>query len=356
MPDQRGFAGSDMPQDVERLQDRPAGRRHLRARRRARRSSVSRWSATIGAARSPGGGAARRSAADAPGDRQRAASGRLPEEPDRGRRPARRLAIYHRLPHARASRRWSRRRASTGSSTRPSRGHVDLSKIPEAEKRQYIADWSQPGAFNAMLNWYRASRGHRAAAGRDRAAARLAAARLSERHGADARHLGHEGRALLPLQLDGLDELVDDLAIVRLPDAGHFAPWEAPRRGRRRARGPSLPGEAAASAARAMTQTRSRSRSAARLAAVQALYQQEMEGTPLARLLKEFHDHRLGATIEDATLSRGRARLLRRHRHRRRRPPRRDRRADRRPPRRGLDASSGSTGRCARSCAPAPTS
>ena len=49
-----------------------------------------------------------------------------------------------------------------------------------------------------------------------------------------------------------------------------------------------------------MSQTRSRSRSAARLAAVQALYQQDMEGTPLAQLLKEFHDHRLGATIEDA--------------------------------------------------------
>ena len=48
------------------------------------------------------------------------------------------------------------------------------------------------------------------------------------------------------------------------------------------------------------TTARSRSRSAARLAAVQALYQQEMEGTPTARLLKEFHDHRLGATIEDA--------------------------------------------------------
>ena len=49
-----------------------------------------------------------------------------------------------------------------------------------------------------------------------------------------------------------------------------------------------------------MTQTRSRSRSAARLAAVQALYQQDMQGTPVPRLLKEFHDHRLGATIEDA--------------------------------------------------------
>jgi N utilization substance protein B len=49
-----------------------------------------------------------------------------------------------------------------------------------------------------------------------------------------------------------------------------------------------------------MTAPRSRSRSAARLAAVQALYQQEMEGTPLPRLLHEFHEHRLGATIEDA--------------------------------------------------------
>ena len=48
-----------------------------------------------------------------------------------------------------------------------------------------------------------------------------------------------------------------------------------------------------------MSQVRSRSRSAARLAAVQALYQHDMEGTPVARLLHEFHEHRLGATIED---------------------------------------------------------
>jgi len=51
----------------------------------------------------------------------------------------------------------------------------------------------------------------------------------------------------------------------------------------------------------ATTPKRSRSRSAARLAAVQALYQQEMEGTPTARLLHEFHNHRLGATIEGET-------------------------------------------------------
>ena len=40
-------------------------------------------------------------------------------------------------------------------------------------------------------------------------------------------------------------------------------------------------------------------RSAARLAAVQALYQLEMEATPMTSLLDEFHMHRLGAEIED---------------------------------------------------------
>jgi len=44
---------------------------------------------------------------------------------------------------------------------------------------------------------------------------------------------------------------------------------------------------------------KSRSRSAARLAAVQALYQHMMEKTPVAQLLHEFHQHRLGAEIED---------------------------------------------------------
>lgn len=44
---------------------------------------------------------------------------------------------------------------------------------------------------------------------------------------------------------------------------------------------------------------RSRARAAARLAAVQALYQHEMEGTAIPALLHEFHRHRIGATIED---------------------------------------------------------
>jgi len=105
--------------------------------------------------------------------------------------------------------------------------HVDVNIIPESEKRQYIADWSQPGAFNAMLNWYRASRVIVPPAGINvplpdwllRAFPNVKIPTLVV--------WGMKDPALLPLQLEGLDELVDDLTIVRLPDIGHFAPWEA---------------------------------------------------------------------------------------------------------------------------------
>jgi len=48
---------------------------------------------------------------------------------------------------------------------------------------------------------------------------------------------------------------------------------------------------------------RTQARAAARLAAVQALYQHDMEATTLARLLDEFHQHRLGMEIDDATFA-----------------------------------------------------
>ena len=47
------------------------------------------------------------------------------------------------------------------------------------------------------------------------------------------------------------------------------------------------------------TPARSLARSTARLAAVQALYQQQMEDTPLVKLLDEFHQHRLGKAIDE---------------------------------------------------------
>jgi len=47
------------------------------------------------------------------------------------------------------------------------------------------------------------------------------------------------------------------------------------------------------------TNPKSQARSTARLAAVQALYQHQMEGTKVDALLVEFHRHRLGERIDD---------------------------------------------------------
>ena len=47
-----------------------------------------------------------------------------------------------------------------------------------------------------------------------------------------------------------------------------------------------------------MTNPTSQARAAARLAAVQALYQHQMESTAITRLLDEFHQHRIGQEVE----------------------------------------------------------
>jgi pimeloyl-ACP methyl ester carboxylesterase len=106
--------------------------------------------------------------------------------------------------------------------------HVELAEISEDDKRQYIAEWSQPGGLTSMLNWYRATKFVVPPPGVTvplpdwllRAFPRIRIPTLVV--------WGMKDPALLPVQLEGLEELVDDLRIVRLPEAGHFAPWEAP--------------------------------------------------------------------------------------------------------------------------------
>jgi pimeloyl-ACP methyl ester carboxylesterase len=126
--------------------------------------------------------------------------------------------------------------------------HVDLAKISEAEKQQYIADWSQPGAFNAMLNWYRGSRVVVPPPGATAPLPDWLSHAFPKVKVPTLVIWGLKDAALLPLQLEGLDQLVEDLTIVRLPDTGHFAPWEAGGEVVA-ALGPFLAGQAAASAA-----------------------------------------------------------------------------------------------------------
>ena len=37
-----------------------------------------------------------------------------------------------------------------------------------------------------------------------------------------------DDRALPPENLEGMDELIENLTLVEVPDCGHFVPWEAP--------------------------------------------------------------------------------------------------------------------------------
>ena len=106
-------------------------------------------------------------------------------------------------------------------------GHADLSLISEAEKQQYIADWSQPDGFTAMLNWYRAMRRIVPPPGVPVQLPDWVLKPFPKVRTPTLVIWGMRDKALLPVQLDGLEDLVEDLTIVRLPGAGHFAPWEA---------------------------------------------------------------------------------------------------------------------------------
>jgi pimeloyl-ACP methyl ester carboxylesterase len=106
--------------------------------------------------------------------------------------------------------------------------HVDLSKISESEKRQYISDWSQPGALTAMLNWYRAAPVVVPPPGLTVPLPDLLLQAFTKVKVPTSVIWGMKDRALLPLQLDGLEALVEQLEVTRLSKAGHFAPWETP--------------------------------------------------------------------------------------------------------------------------------
>ena len=107
--------------------------------------------------------------------------------------------------------------------------HTDFEKVKD-EKPIYLEQWGQPGAMTAMLNWYRAST--------------LLVPAMDETPERPAFLdgpfpllkvptlviWGLGDKALLPVQLEGLEALVPDLTLEKLEGVGHFAPWEAPEK------------------------------------------------------------------------------------------------------------------------------
>jgi pimeloyl-ACP methyl ester carboxylesterase len=105
--------------------------------------------------------------------------------------------------------------------------HVEHATLEPEEKQAYLDDWSQEGALTAMLNWYRASTIEVPAVGEDAKAPLWTHAPFPHLEMPTLVIWGLRDKALLPVQLEGLHQLVDDLRIVT-SNTGHFVTWEEP--------------------------------------------------------------------------------------------------------------------------------
>jgi pimeloyl-ACP methyl ester carboxylesterase len=106
--------------------------------------------------------------------------------------------------------------------------HVDIGRISPAERQIYIDQWRRPGALTAMLNWYRSSQVVVPAIG-EQAQMPDWVARGVPKLKIPVRVIwGMDDKALLPVQLEGIGEVGEDVEVFPLAGVGHFAPWEAP--------------------------------------------------------------------------------------------------------------------------------
>ena len=102
---------------------------------------------------------------------------------------------------------------------------VLTSAVMGKDRAAYLDEWGQPGAMTAMLNWYRAASIEVPAIGEDAPRPAFLDAPFPPVTQRTLVIWGMDDKALLPVQLDGLDALVPDLTLRRI-DGGHFVPWE----------------------------------------------------------------------------------------------------------------------------------
>ena len=100
--------------------------------------------------------------------------------------------------------------------------------LTDQDKQIYFRDWSEPGAAFAMLNWYRASTvavppmedgGERPA---------ILDAPIPPIKVPTLVIWAMDDIALPACNLDGMEDVIPDLTIVRVPGTGHFVQWEKP--------------------------------------------------------------------------------------------------------------------------------
>lgn len=105
--------------------------------------------------------------------------------------------------------------------------HV-VGAIAGDEKAVYLDQWGQPGAMTAMLNWYRASGVAVPRPGEDVARPAQLDAPFPKVGQPVLVIWGMRDKALLPVQLHGLEAFAEDLTVVPVEEGGHFVPWECP--------------------------------------------------------------------------------------------------------------------------------
>lgn len=109
-------------------------------------------------------------------------------------------------------------------------GFSEIDWMTPEIKDGYIQAWSQPGAMEAMLQWYNSSPIMVPAPDATRVDAPLLSI-LADRVRVSVPHLviwGEADQALRQSSLAGLSEFAPDLAIKRIPDAGHWILHEKP--------------------------------------------------------------------------------------------------------------------------------
>ncbi|NCP12454.1 MAG: alpha/beta hydrolase [Sphingomonadales bacterium] len=92
-----------------------------------------------------------------------------------------------------------------------------------------LRNWQEPGAAMAMINWYRATPLVVPAIGEDAARPAMLDAPFPPIAVPTLVIWATDDLALRPCLIEGLDEYVADLTLVKVPGCGHFVPWEAPQ-------------------------------------------------------------------------------------------------------------------------------
>ena len=98
------------------------------------------------------------------------------------------------------------------------------------DRAAYIAAWSQPGALTGGLNYYRAAQIGPPTTDQERAATATLAPSATTIAVPTLVIWGERDTALLTGNLDGLDGVVADLTIVRIPEGTHWVIHEMPAR------------------------------------------------------------------------------------------------------------------------------